>query len=210
MSARSQAVRNAAGLFAFHRDQHHGWRRVTGWLMVVVVAESLAFAGYVHFHSTVYITVAATPDGRVIQMTPLEEPILSDAALRTWTVTAVTEAFTMGHHDWRRRLTDVREYFTDDGFDSFVKSLDDSLFLDRLRKNLQVASTVAQGAPVITASHIFDDRAGWSLEFPILITFLAGDRKVNQELLIKVLVVRVALEERVSGIGIQQIIARKA
>ena len=29
---------------------------------------------------------------------------MSDAALRNWTVAAVTEAFTLGHHDWRLRL----------------------------------------------------------------------------------------------------------
>ena len=74
---------------------------------------------------------------------------MSDAALRNWTVSAVTESFTLGHHDWRLRLSGIREHFTDSGYESFLKGLDESLFLDRLRDNLQVASAVAQGAPVI-------------------------------------------------------------
>ena len=64
MSSRLQAVRAAAQKFAFHRDQHHGWRRAAGWLLVCNVLTACAFAGYVWFHSTVYIAVAATPDGR--------------------------------------------------------------------------------------------------------------------------------------------------
>ena len=99
MSERARAIRQAANRFAFHRDQHHGWRRAAAWLLVCNALTSAAFAGYIVLHSTVYITVAATPDGRLVPLTPLDEPIMSDAALRNWTVSAVTEAFTLGHHD---------------------------------------------------------------------------------------------------------------
>ena len=93
--SRAQALREMGNLFAFHRDQHLGWRRAAGWLALSNALTAFAFAGYVGFHSTTYITVAATPDGRVIPMTPLDEPIMSAAALRNWSVTAVTESFTL-------------------------------------------------------------------------------------------------------------------
>ena len=210
MSARTQAARQASSLFGFQRDQHHAWRRVALLLAVIATAEAVAFAGYIHFHTTVYITVAATPDGRVIEMTPLDEPIMSDAALRNWTVSAVTEAFTLGHHDWRLRLAAIRPHFTDDGYESFVASLEESLFLDRLRDNFQVAAAVATGAPVITAVHVFDGKAAWAIEFPLLVTFRAGSRRASQDLLARALVMRVPLSDRATGIGIQQLIATRA
>ena len=209
MSSRLQAVRAAAARFAFHRDQHHGWRRAAAWLLVCNVLTAAAFTGYVYFHSTVYIAVAATPDGRLVPLTPLDEPIMSDAALRNWTVAAVTEAFTLGHHDWRLRLSAIREYFSDAGYESFLKGLDESLFLDRLRDNLQVASAVARGAPVIVDTKHFGGRIGWAVEFPILVTFSAGARRVSQELVAQVLVMRVPLDERPAGIAIEQLIAGK-
>ena len=209
MSSRLQAIRAAAGRFAFHRDQHHGWRRAAAWLLACNVLTAATFAGYVHLHSTVYIAVAATPDGRLVPLTPLDEPIMSDAALRNWTVAAVTEAFTLGHHDWRLRLAGIRENFTDSGYRSFIDGLGDSLFLDRLRDNLQVASAVARGAPVIVDTRHFAGRIGWAIEFPILVTFSAGARQVSQELIAQVLVMRVPLEERPAGIGIEQLIASK-
>ena len=210
MSGRLQAIAEAGRVFAFHRDQHHGWRRAAFLLLVCNVLTAVTFAGYVYFHSTVYITVAATPDGRLIELTPLDEPIMSDAALKNWTVTAVTEAFTLGHHDWRMRLSVVREYFTDAGYDSFIAGLEDSLFLDRLRDNLQVASTVVQGAPVITGTRHLQGRVGWVIEFPILVTFQAGSRSISQELIANVLVMRVPLDERPAGIAIAQLIAGKS
>ena len=209
VSDRVQAVKQAGNLLAFHRGQHEGWRRAAGWLLLVNLLTAGGLAGYVYLHSTVYITVAATPDGRLVPLTPLDEPIMSDAALRNWTLSAVTEAFTLGHHDWRMRLAGVRESFTDAGYESFLRGLDESLFLNRLRDNLQVASTVAQGAPVITETRLVRGRVGWVIEFPILVTFSAGSKVSNQALVAKALVMRVPLEERLAGIGIAQLVARK-
>ena len=209
MSERLRAVRQAVNRFAFHRDQHHGWRRAAAWLLACNALTAFAFAGYVWLHSTVYVTVAATPDGRLVPLTPLDEPIMSDAALRNWTAAAVTEAFTLGHHDWRLRLAAVRESFTDAGYESFLHGLNESLFLDRLRDNLQVASAVAQGAPVVTDTRYFRGRLGWVIEFPLLVTFSAGARSVSRDLIARVLVMRVPLSERPAGIGIEQLIAGK-
>ena len=209
MSERTQAARAAPSQFAWHRDQHRAWRRAALVLAVVAAAQAAALAGYIHYHATVYITVAATPDGRVIEMTPLSEPIMSDAALRNWTVSAVTEAFTLGHHDWRMRLADIRGYFTGEGYDGYLQALEDSLYLDRIRENLQVAAAVATGAPVITATRLFDGHAAWSIEFPMLVTFQAGNRINHQRLTARVLVMRVPLSENATGIGIQQLIATR-
>ena len=209
MSSRLQAVRAAAQKFAFHRDQHHGWRRAAAWLLVCNVLTAFAFAGYVWMHSTVYIAVAATPDGRLVRLTPLDERSCRTRRSGTGPSRAVTEAFTLGHHDWRLRLAGIREYFTDEGYESFLKGLEESLFLDRLRDNLQVASAVAQGAPVIVDTRFYGARVGWAVEFPILVTFSAGTRRVSQELVAQVLVMRVPLDERPAGIAIEQLIAGK-
>ncbi|MDE0407020.1 MAG: DotI/IcmL/TraM family protein [Alphaproteobacteria bacterium] len=209
MSERARAIRQAVNRFAFHRDQHHGWRRAAGWLLLCNALTLAALGGALALYAPVYVTVAATPDGRLVPLTPLDEPIMSDAALRNWTVAAVTEAFTLGHHDWRLRLSSVRESFTDEGYESFLASLNESLFLDRLRDNLQVASAVAQGAPVVTDTRYFEGRLGWAIEFPLLVTFAAGARSVSQDLVARVLVMRVPLSERPAGIGIEQLLAEK-
>ena len=207
--SRAQAVAEMGNLFAFQRDQHRAWRRVAGWLAVSNVVTAAALAGYVWFHSTTYITVAATPDGRVIPLTRLDEPIMSDSALKNWTVAAVTEAFTMGHHDWRGRLSAVRRHFTDDGYESFIDGLEESLLLARLRDNRQVASAVATGAAVIVDTRKYRGRVAWQIEFPMLLTFEAGRKRRDQPLTTRVLVTRLPLSERDSGIGIAQLVASR-
>lgn len=207
--SRAQALAEMGNLHAFHRDQHRSWRRVAGWLAVSNAVTAAALAGYVWFHTTTYITVAATAEGRVIPLTPLDEPIMSDSALKNWTVSAVTEAFTLGHHDWRDRLSAVRQHFTDDGYESFIRGLEESLLLARLRDNRQVASAVATGAAVVVDTRRFDGRIGWEIEFPMLVTFQAGARRLDQALTVSAAVIRVPLSERERGIGIARLVASR-
>lgn len=207
--ANSDAVAAAARSFHYQSAAHRVWRRTAAGLLAGWLATAAAFALYLARHDTVYVPVAATPDGRLVKLTPLSEPIMSDGALKNWTVSAVVEAFTLGHHDWRMRLSAIRESFTDDGYESFLQGLEESRFLTRLRDNLQVASTVARGAPVITESGVFRGRVGWRIEFPILVTFQAGRRTVTRDLVARVLVMRVPLSERFRGIGIAQLIAAR-
>ena len=207
--SRAQSLSEMGNLFAFHRDQHRAWKRIAGWLAVSNVAIAVALAGYVWLHSTTYITVAATADGRVVPLTPLDEPIMSDSALKNWVVAAVTEAFTLGHHDWRARLSAVRRHFTDDGYDSFLNGLEESLLLARLRENRQVSSAVATGAPVIVDTRRFRGSIAWEVEFPMLVTFQAGAKRLDQALVARVLVTRVPLSERETGIGITRLVARR-
>lgn len=206
---REAAMEHAGAQFALHRAAHAAWRRVALVLVVAVLALSLAVVGLVMRGRPMDRAYAATEDGRVIPLTPLAEPVMTQAALRSWVVTALTEAFTLGHHDYRMRLGQVREYFTDDGYESFTEQIEASLLLQRVVEYRQVTAAVAGGAPVITHSHTWKGRGVWTLETPLLVTFYAGNRQETEKLLVTALVMRVAREERPAGIGIQQIIAER-
>ena len=184
------------------------WRRVAGVLLVTNLLTAAGFAAWLWLHSTVYVTVAAHEDGRLVELQPLGERIMTDAQLRIWAALAVVEAYTMGHHDWRMRLERAREGFTDEGFESFVAALEDSFFLDRVRAERQVASVVLRGTPVILETRVFGGRVGWKLEIPLLLTFEAGAKRWDRKVVAEVLALRVPYRERASGMGIQQLVLR--
>ena len=210
MSERESAVRNAGNILGYHRDQHRAWRRLAGWLAAGNLVSAAVVAGFLFMDSTVYVTVAATPDGRLVPLTQVDERIMSDAALSSWAATAVVETFTLGHADWRRRLADARQYFTDRGYGAFVASLENSGFLERLREGYQVASAVVRDAPIVTDVRLVGGRVVWELEFPVLLTFAAGPRQRSWEMNARLLVVRVPVADRPAGVAIEQLIATAA
>ena len=209
MTGLRQAVAAAARNLSFERAAHHGWRRVAFVLLFMNVALTVALVSAIELHEPDYITIAATPDGRVYEAQTLREPVRTAAALQNWTVTAVTEAYTFGHHDFRMRLNAAREYFTNEGYDGFMSELERTLYLDRIRNNYQVASAVAQGAAIIRDSGVFADPrplGSVKLEFPLLFTFHAGKKVASTSVVAQVLVMRVPFDERASGLGIEQLL----
>ena len=208
MSALSKAVAHAGEAFSFQRAAHHGWRRIAAVSIVMNLLLAAALVGYIQFHSTVYVTLAATSDGRVIAVRGLDEPVRSDAELGNWVVRAVTNAYTLGHHDWQPRLADAREDFSDRGYEKFVESLNESKYLPILRDHKQVAKAVAEGAPRIVDRGMLDgERLGWKLSFPMLVTFLSGREKEAKRYDVEVVVGRVPFDERPTGLAIEWVIA---
>lgn len=206
MSGLREAVAAAARNLSFERSAHHGWRRIAFALLGVNVGLTVVLVWAVGLYEPIYVTIAATPDGRVYKAQTLKQPVRTAAALQNWAVTAVTEAYTFGHHDFRMRLNAAREYFTPEGYESFMSELERTLYLDRIRNNFQVASAVAQGAAIIRDSGVYGDRLGWKLEFPLLFTFHAGKKQASTKVVAQVLVMRVPFDERASGLGIEQLL----
>ena len=209
MSALAKAVVHAGEAFSFQRAAHHGWRRIAVASIAMNAMLAAALVGYIQFHSTVYVTLAATSDGRVIAVRGLDEPVRSDAELGNWVVGAVTDAYTLGHHDWQRRLADAREDFSDRGYEKFVESLDESKYLPILRDHSQVATAVAEGAPRIVDRGMLDgERLGWKLQFPMLVTFRYGKESETKRYDVEVVVGRVPFDERPTGLAIEWVIAK--
>ena len=151
------AVEQVGRRVELHREAHRAWRRVALGLLMLSLVLAGVIVVLVLRERPMDRAYAATPDGRVIPMTPLEEPVMTQAALSAWVVTAVTEAFTLGHHDFRLRLSAVREYFTEQGYDGYTVQLEKSRLLERVREYRQVTSAVAKGR---AGPHEGDDLAG--------------------------------------------------
>ena len=188
----------------------NAWQRCAEVSIGLNLFLGVALVAAVHWVATDYVVLARTGDGRSIEAQGLKEPVRTDVALRNWVVTAVSQTFTLGHSDWRERLGTIREYFSDSGHDAFVRRFTGSRYLKVLRDEFQKASAVAQGAPVIVGVDWLEDgRPGLIIEFPMLITFEAGENEVRRRYVARVAVGRVPLGERQAGIGIEWVRAAR-
>ncbi len=132
-----------------------------------------------------------------------EADIAIDAML-AWTVATVTQALDIGFDDREGRIEAMRDRFTAAGFGSYRAVLEDSLVLERLRRQRQVVSAVAQGAAVVMrVRKTGSGRLGYEVEVPLLLTFYAGEgARADAKLAARLLVVRAPRPERLSGLAI--------
>ncbi len=188
---------------------NHGvWQVATA----VAVAGQVATAGtllvWMSVREPVYVAMATDLSGGAERVVA-EDDAGSDmeiGVLLTWTVATVTQALTIGFDDWRERIEGLRGRFTEGGFDVYRAVLEESLVLERLRRQRQKVSAVAQGAPVLVrVGRLADGRLGYEVEFPLLLTFYAGEgSKLDEQLAVRAVVVRAPREERFAGIALEE------
>ena len=189
-----------------------------GLALALAVCQALTagtLLAWMGLRETVHLPVAMDARGRVVRIAGKEdagEGMEVDVML-AWTVATVTQALDIGFDDWRARIEGMRDRFTGDGFRAYERVLERSLVLERLRTHRQVVSTVAGGAAVMTrVRRLGGGRVGYEVEFPLLLTFYAGEgAKADERLAVRALVVRVPRSQRLSGIAIADfLLARKA
>ncbi len=187
-----------------------------GLTLAAVVAQALTAGGLLvamEVQETAHVAFALDRRGELAAVWAAEDSgadIEIDVML-TWTVATVTRALDIGFDDWEGRVDAMRDRFTGDGFESYRAVLENSLVLERLRKQRQVVSAVAQGAAVVMrVREMRGGRLGYEVEVPLLLTFYAGEgAQADVKLAARLLVVRAPRSERMSGLAIADFLLGK-
>lgn len=149
---------------------------------------------------------AAGDDGRVIELVPLDRPLLKDSRLINWASNAVTESLDMDYLKYRDQLAEAQEYFTDSGFQGFIKALKDSGNLESIKKNRYIVYATLDGSPKILREAESGGRHYWQMVIPVQIGYESAEQVRNQKLDAKLTLVRVPTTESKYGVAIHRIL----
>ncbi len=191
----------------FYRDSH---RQV---LRVLLLSASVSFVAigillYIVLHPPAPKYFAVTADGRLIPLVALSEPNLSPPSVLQWANQAAVAAYSYNFVNWRSELQAASQFFTPNGWESFIQALSDSNNLTAIQKKRLIVSAVAQGAPVILDQGVSSmGRYYWKVQMPMLVTFQSASQISTQKIVVTMLIVRVSTLRSVRGIGIEQFVA---
>ena len=152
-------------------------------------------------------------NGRPLPQVPLDRSNATDEEVSTWTIDAVTRAYTFDFANYRRQFLEAQKVLTLTGWDGFERSLKDSGNFVAVKENRYVTTAAPNGPARITSAGILQDalgnkRWGWTVEFPMLITYRNARQSTSQDLTVKAVVVRMPEFINSRGLGIRQIIAQ--
>ncbi|TAL63645.1 MAG: type IV secretion protein IcmL [Burkholderiaceae bacterium] len=148
--------------------------------------------------------------GRLIRMPSMAEPHLVGANLLTWVQTCITQANTYDFVNYQAQFMKNKDCFTTEGWSQFQSAMERAGTLDVVKNQRLVATSVANGAPVILQEGLFNGAYAWQIQIPITVTYQGGQggrSMVNQQLMVKALVTNVAPYISKEGVGIAQYIA---
>lgn len=149
-------------------------------------------------------------EGRVIPAAPLNIPYVSQDFILNWASKAVAKSFTLNSRDYREQLTEIKEYFTDAGYEEFTRSLQDSKQLEFILSKALVVGAVPMSVPVIENEAILQGSYAWRVSVPVRVTYSAGKESSDKLFRVVIVIVRRPTHENPYGIGINQYLMKDA
>ncbi len=178
-------------------------------LFILTLMSNLFIGGLVYyFYSNpmepAYFTTSV--NGQFEELNPLDEPNTSDSVVRQWANIAVVDTYTFDFVNYEKSLEQVSQYFTDNGWYTFLRSLNDSNNLPTVIRKKLVVSAVAIKPPSILMKGILNGVYSWRIQIPMLVTYQSASDFIQQSLVVTLLVSRISTLENPKGLGIDQFI----
>lgn len=146
-------------------------------------------------------------DMKLLPMTPLDKPVMNEAALKNWVAGAISASFNFDYLNWRSQLTDLRPYFTGEAFTRFAVSLDREGHLPLLRQRRALMHSVVQGTPVLTRSGVVRGALVWEFEVPLLVTYeTSRGRVANNAVTVVCQVRRMPAADCPAGVALSSVV----
>jgi intracellular multiplication protein IcmL len=192
----------------FYRDNY---RRVVLaiFLLLVVILAQAGVIYYLLTHRPLPVYFATTNNGRVMRIlpvVPLDEPNMPNSALQQWATEAATAAYTYDFVNYRAQLQAASEYFTTEGWRSFLSELESTRNLLAVQAKKLVVSAVVTRAPVILEQRNVDGVYAWRIQMPMVITYQSASESTTSNTMVTLTVNRVSTVTSPRGIGISQFI----
>lgn len=136
---------------------------------------------------------------------PLDQSMLSISEVLDWTTKSIEAIYKYDYQNYSQVLMDSRKYFTPLGYDSYVKALEASKNLEAVRDKKLTVSASPQGPATLTQEGVVNGIYTWQIQLPIMVKYTGVIQTIDQNLNVKVEVVRVKTSKNPKGIAIHSI-----
>ena len=190
----------------FYRDNY---RRVMKLLLVmslVMVVLVLTMA-YLFTHRPDPKYFATTQSGRVLQLVPLSNPMLSTEALLSWASQVAMGTYTYNFANYRQKIQMQEGNFTSDAWQQFLTLLKDTGNIEAIDKRKLNLSAVVSGQPIVVFTGIWEGRFIWKVQVPLLVTYVgASGPPFQKQYMVMMTIVRVPTVQNINGVAVAQFI----
>ena len=186
---------------AFYRDHYH--RALLAFLLLLLI-NVLLISGIVYkiTHPQPPQYFATTAEGRMINIHPLSDPVVTDSYVLQWTANAVRSAFSQDYLHWREQLQQVSDNFTPSGWRYFLNSMQKSNNLKTLISLKMVSNAEITGAPSIQEKEVVGDHYAWKIDIPIVVTYNNAQRTITVPMDVTLIVLRMPVQDYPQRIAI--------
>ena len=149
--------------------------------------------------------------GQVIELTPVDQPLLSNDALAQWASETARKAYNLNFVDNEQQLSILRDRFSPGAYAEFIAQMEQSV-LPQIKSQRLVVEAISEPATIQKSGLNTNGHFLWQVEVPVSVTshFGAGQSR-TQRYKVSLTIQRVDNRFRPeSGVVVTQFIARLA
>lgn len=197
------------------RLEDNYYRDSFGKVIFVIFALSVSvvfLAGisvYTYMNQPPPITFRVAGEWRVMASVPVQQPYLSEPDLLQWVSEVIPNAFNLDFLNMDSQLEDLRQYFTDNGYQVFLNQLKNYADKSMVQPYKMFVHGKPTRAPVILNQGVLSGRYAWWVQIPVNISYAGARDMPDVNLTLQVLVVRTETTNNLTGILIDNVIAEK-
>ncbi len=175
-------------------------------ITLLLLAVSLAVNGVLVISRPAPQYFAATPDLRILPLTPLDQPRISDPALASWAGNAVVETLSFDFISYKNQLFKVQDRYTTGAFATLISSLKENQILSTILERRLILHTSMLSTPHVVSTAITNGRKTWTIEAPLLLSYEGSSGVATTQRAMAVITVqRVSEADYAPGVRIAQI-----
>jgi intracellular multiplication protein IcmL len=189
----------------FYRDNY---RRLVSALLIllVIVIMLIGTIFYQIMNRPEPRYFATTVDGRIMQLFPLSESMLSPGELLQWAHRAAIAAYTYNFVNYRDAMQQLQNQFTPAGWKYYEDALKVSRNLEMVIAKKLVVSSVATGTPIILDQAVIDGRYSWKVQIPLLVSYQSPNEQTQKPVIVMMIISRVPTVDMPKGIAIVSLV----
>jgi intracellular multiplication protein IcmL len=205
MANRSESLQLVIERNSFYRNNY---RRFVSILIVqslaMLLMTTVLYYVVVVRPTTAYF--ASTPDGILIRLQPLTQPIKSDQFVAQWAAKAAQQVFTFDWVNYRAQMSRASDNFTRNGYNSLITSMNKNNYFQLVTQRRMIVSSVTTGPPVIVNRGILNGIYRWRISMQLLVKYQGVNENdtITVPLTVDMTVQRVSQEVNIRGIGISE------
>lgn len=205
MKNRSDALQLVLERNAFYRNNY---RRFVAILFIqstlLLVVSIVLYYTVVIKPSTTYF--ASTPDGVLIRLEPLAQPLKSNEFVSQWAAKSAQEVFSFDWINFRAQLSNASQNFTNNGYSSLVQSMNANRYFDLVKERKMIVSAVVTDPPIILSAKSIAGRFTWQISLRMLVKYqgINESDNITVPMTVQMKVKRVSQKENIKGIGIDE------
>lgn len=121
----------------------------------------------------------------------------------------VKKSYTFNYLEWEKEIKHLNPYFTDEGWEVFYRTLENSTLMQSVQKNqLAVSATPIDKAVIIKTGSVLGNPI-WMVEVPIMLSFTGNIKTVSQNILVNVTIERIPTTSNELGLGVSKFLTGK-